>query len=119
MIAQQTSRDPDRRPDALRLMALASGYLPSGGSMVNISSLASVCPSPHTVTRAASQELGPMGIRVNAIVCGTILTDTFAGSTATAEIAAQLTSPIPLGRVAEPDEVVGTAIFLPRRRRPR
>jgi NAD(P)-dependent dehydrogenase (short-subunit alcohol dehydrogenase family) len=108
----------------LRLTALASVYLPSGGSMINISSLASTRPSPHTVvyaaakaglnavTRAAAQELAPRGIRVNALVCGTFDTDAFGRSMPTAEMAAQLASHIPLGRIAEPEEVVGTAVFL-------
>ena len=73
----------------LRLMGVAAGHLPPGGSVINISSLSSLRPTPHTVvyaaakaglnavTQAAAQELGPKGVRVNAIVCGPFHTDTF------------------------------------------
>jgi NAD(P)-dependent dehydrogenase (short-subunit alcohol dehydrogenase family) len=108
----------------LRLMSLAAEHLPAGGSVINISSLASLRPTPETVvytaakaglnvlTRAATQELGPKGIRVNAIVCGTFHTDSFDRSIPTAELEAQLASRIPLGRIATPDDIVGTALFL-------
>lgn len=107
----------------LRLMALAADHLPSGGSIINISSLASLRPSPFTIvyaaakaglnviTRAAAQELGPKGIRVNAVACGTFHTDAFDGSMPEG-LAAQLAARIPLGRIAEPGEIVGTALFL-------
>jgi NAD(P)-dependent dehydrogenase (short-subunit alcohol dehydrogenase family) len=108
----------------VRLTALAAEHLPAGGSIVNISSKASVRPTPHTVvyaaakaglnvlTQAASRELGPRGIRVNAIVCGPFHTDTFDRSIPTPEIAAGLALRISLGRIAGPEEVVGTALFL-------
>lgn len=108
----------------LRLTAVAAQHLPPGGSIINISSKASARPTPHTVvyaaakaglnvlTQAASQELGPKGIRVNAIVCGPFHTDTFDRSLPTAEAAKSLASRIALGRVGAADEVVGTALFL-------
>jgi NAD(P)-dependent dehydrogenase (short-subunit alcohol dehydrogenase family) len=107
----------------LRLTALAADYLPPGGSVVNISSKASIRPTPHTVvyaaakaglnalTLAASQELGPKGIRVNAIVCGPFHTDTFDRGMPPGE-AEQLASRLALGRIAGPEEVAGTAVFL-------
>jgi NAD(P)-dependent dehydrogenase (short-subunit alcohol dehydrogenase family) len=108
----------------LRLTALAAEHLPEGGSIINISSLASTHPMPHTVvyaaakaglnalTRAASLELGPRGIRVNAIVCGSFRTDNFSHSIPTADIEQQVIGSIPLGRIALPDEIVGSALFL-------
>jgi len=108
----------------LRLTAAAAEHLPAGGSVINISSTASVRPTPHTVvyaaakaglnalTRAASQELGPKGIRVNAIVCGPFHTDTFSRSLPTAEVEDALASRITLGRIATASEIVGTALFL-------
>jgi NAD(P)-dependent dehydrogenase (short-subunit alcohol dehydrogenase family) len=108
----------------LRLMSVAANYLPPGGSIINISSLASVHPSPHTivyaaakaglnaVTQAAAQELGPRGIRVNAIVCGTFHTDSFDRSIPTEHLEHQLAERIPLRRIATPDEIVGTALLL-------
>jgi NAD(P)-dependent dehydrogenase (short-subunit alcohol dehydrogenase family) len=108
----------------LRLSGVAAEHLPDGGSIINISSLASVRPSPHTVvyaaakaglnalTKAAAQELGPRGIRVNCIICGTFQTDSFARSIPSDEVARELAARIPLGRIASADEIVGTALFL-------
>jgi NAD(P)-dependent dehydrogenase (short-subunit alcohol dehydrogenase family) len=108
----------------LRLMGVAAGHLPPGGSVINISSLSSLRPTPHTVvyaaakaglnavTRAAAQELGPKGVRVNAIVCGPFHTDTFDRSLPTAEAAEAIASRMSLGWIAAPGEVVGTALFL-------
>jgi NAD(P)-dependent dehydrogenase (short-subunit alcohol dehydrogenase family) len=107
----------------LRITALAGDALPRGGSIINVSSLASLHPSPHTVvyaaaksglnvlTRAAAQEFGPKGIRVNAIVCGSFHTDSF-DSSMPAESMDALARRIPLGRIGDPPEVVGTALFL-------
>jgi NAD(P)-dependent dehydrogenase (short-subunit alcohol dehydrogenase family) len=108
----------------LRLTAVAAEHLPAGGSVINISSKASVRPTPHTVvyaaakaglnalTKAASQELGPQGIRVNAIVCGPFHTDTFDRSMPSAEAEKMLASRISLGRIGATEEIVGTALFL-------
>jgi len=109
----------------LRLTALAAEHMPSGGAVINISSVASMRPGPSTVvyaaakagqnalTRAAAQEFGPRGIRVNSIVCGTFHTDSLHASlTATPEAAARLAANISLGRIADADEIVGTALFL-------
>ena len=108
----------------LRLSGVAAAHLHDGGSIINISSVASLRPSPHTVvyaaakaglnalTKASAQELGPRGIRVNCIICGTFQTDSFARSIPSDEVARQLASRIPLGRIASADEIVGTALFL-------
>jgi NAD(P)-dependent dehydrogenase (short-subunit alcohol dehydrogenase family) len=108
----------------LRLMGLAAKHIPDGGTIINISSIASVRSSPHTIvyaaakaglnsiTQAAAQELGPKGIRVNAIVCGTFHTASFDRSIPTKELEEEMAARIPLGRIADPDEIVGTALFL-------
>ena len=92
----------------LRLTAVASNHLPNGGSIINISTLASLRPSPRTVvyaaakaglnvlTRASAQELGARGIRVNGVICGTFRTDSFERSMPTerdATTAGRATSP--------------------------
>jgi NAD(P)-dependent dehydrogenase (short-subunit alcohol dehydrogenase family) len=108
----------------MRLTALAAEHMAPGSAVINISSKASLRPSPFTVvyaaakaaqnafTRAASQELGPLGIRVNAIVCGTFHTDSFHSSAPTPEIQEELAAKLSLGRIGEPDDIVGTALFL-------
>ena len=108
----------------LRLMGLAAQHMPSGGSIINISSKASLHPTSFTavyaaakaglnaLTKAAADELGPRGLRVNAIVCGTFHTDSFHSSAPTEAAQAQMASSVSLGRIAEPEEIVGTALYL-------
>jgi NAD(P)-dependent dehydrogenase (short-subunit alcohol dehydrogenase family) len=108
----------------LRLTALAAEHMPPGGSVINISSKASLHPTSFTVvyaaakaglnalTKAAATEFGARGIRVNAIVCGTFHTDSFHKSAPTEELQAQMASRISLGRIAGADEIVGTALYL-------
>ena len=108
----------------LRLMALSAQHMPPGGSVVNISSKASIYPSPFTVvyaaakaglnalTKAAAQEFGSRGIRVNSIVCGTFHTDSLHASLPSEEAQAQMASKVALGRIAAAREIVGTALYL-------
>jgi NAD(P)-dependent dehydrogenase (short-subunit alcohol dehydrogenase family) len=108
----------------LRLTALAAPHIPAGGSIINISSKASLYPTPFTLvyavakaglnalTKATAKELGPRGIRVNAIVCGTFHTDSLHASLPSEELQAQMAGNVSLGRIAEADEIVGTALFL-------
>lgn len=108
----------------LRLTGLAADRMDAGGSIVNISSKASFYPNSFTVvyaaakaglnamTKAAAQEFGPRGIRVNAIVCGTFHTDSLHVSMPTEEMRREMASRVALRRIAEADEIVGTALFL-------
>jgi NAD(P)-dependent dehydrogenase (short-subunit alcohol dehydrogenase family) len=108
----------------LRLTALAVEHMPAGGAVINISSKASLHPSPFTVvyaaakagqnalTKAAAQEFGPRGIRVNSIVCGTFHTDSFRKSMPSEEAQQHMASRVSLRRVADADEIVGTALYL-------
>ena len=107
----------------LRLTALAAEHMTEGGTVINISSKASLHALPYTVvyaaakaglnalTKAAAAEYGPRGIRVNAIVCGTFHTDSFDYGM-TPEMEAQMAAAVSLGRIASADEIVGTALFL-------
>ena len=61
-------------------------------------------------TRALAAEVGQYGIRVNAIAPG--FTDTEAARTLTADITKYDVSPTPLGRLEQPDDLVGAVIFL-------
>jgi NAD(P)-dependent dehydrogenase (short-subunit alcohol dehydrogenase family) len=108
----------------LRLTALAVEHMPPGGAVINISSKASVHPSPFTVvyaaakagqnalTKAAAQEFGGRGIRVNGIVCGTFHTDSFHSSAPSEEMRDQMAERVALGRIAAAEEIVGTALYL-------
>jgi NAD(P)-dependent dehydrogenase (short-subunit alcohol dehydrogenase family) len=108
----------------LRLTALAAQHMPAGGAVINVSSKASLHPSSFTVvyaaakaglnalTRASAEEYGPKGIRVNAIVCGTFHTDSFHSSAPSEDLQNQMANGTALGRVADADEIVGTALYL-------
>jgi NAD(P)-dependent dehydrogenase (short-subunit alcohol dehydrogenase family) len=107
----------------LRLTALAADYMTEGGAVINISSKAALHALPFVVvyaaakaglnalTKAAAAEYGPRGIRVNAIVCGTFHTDSFDSGTPPG-VQEQMTKTIGLRRIASPEEIVGTALFL-------
>jgi NAD(P)-dependent dehydrogenase (short-subunit alcohol dehydrogenase family) len=107
----------------LRLTALAAEHMTDGGTVINISSTASLHAMPFTVvyaaakaglnalTKAAAAEYGPRGIRVNAIVCGTFHTDSFHHGTPP-EMQERMAANVALRRIASPDEIVGTALFL-------
>jgi NAD(P)-dependent dehydrogenase (short-subunit alcohol dehydrogenase family) len=108
----------------LRLSAVAAEHMPPGGTIITISSKASVYPSPFTVvsaaakaglntlTKAMSQEFAPRGIRVNGIICGTFHTDSFHASLPDDNAADAMAERIAVGRIADADEIVGTALYL-------
>ncbi|MGE3691060.1 MAG: SDR family NAD(P)-dependent oxidoreductase [Novosphingobium sp.] len=95
-----------------------------GGSIVNISSIAGMVanygfPSLAYVgskfavrgmTKAAAVEYGPNNIRVNSVHPGFIMTPMMIE--ATDEGGGDATSMIPLGRIAEPEEVTNLVLFL-------
>jgi 3-oxoacyl-[acyl-carrier protein] reductase len=96
-----------------------------GASIVNLSSLAghkgghpgSLAYSTAkgavlTFTRALATEIGPLGIRVNALAPGLILGTSFHTTHTTAEAARAATAMIPLGRAGDADDVARAAVFL-------
>jgi NAD(P)-dependent dehydrogenase (short-subunit alcohol dehydrogenase family) len=109
-----------------RLTALAARAIAEsgGGSIVNISSLASIKPTPiaavysaakaglNALTKASAVEYAGAGVRVNGIICGTFDTDATSGFVRNPDLLPDVVAPIPLGRVGRPDEIVGTAIYL-------
>ncbi len=108
----------------MRLSGLAAEHMAPGSTIINISSKASLRPSPFTMvyaaakaaqnvlTKAAAQELGPRGIRVNSIVCGMFHTDSFHKAAPTDEAQAFASKGVSLGRIGDPEEIVGTALYL-------
>ncbi len=63
------------------------------------------------ITRGLGRELGPEGIRVNAIAPAVLETDMVRGQL-TPELRARVLSRIPLGRLASADDVTQLALFL-------
>jgi dehydrogenase/reductase SDR family protein 4 len=96
----------------------------SGGSIIHISSVEAVKPSPglglYSVSKAAlsmltktqAKEWGPFGIRVNAILPGLIKTKFSAAIWQSETFLQKWTSKLPLQRMAEPGEIAGLAVFL-------
>ncbi len=96
---------------------------PTGGSIVNISSILSTHPSAggsvYSATKGAvdnmtyglARELGPRGVRVNAIMPGYTNTPATDGKFV-GEIGERLLAETPLGRVGEPADIAPLAVFL-------
>ena len=88
------------------------------GAIVNTSSMLGAAAMPdngayvaakhgvHGLTRAAALELGGTGIRVNAIAPGVTRTGM------TSPVSDDLLRTVPLGRIAEPEEIAAAAVWL-------
>ncbi len=98
---------------------------PSGGSVVNISSVVSTKAPPGTavysatkaavdaVTRSLAKELGPRKVRVNSINPGMVETEGFhAAGIAESDFRKQTEAQTPLGRIGQPQDVAPAAVFL-------
>ena len=98
---------------------------PNGGSIINISSVASVSPTPgsgiyaatkaavNTLTTVLAMELGARKIRVNAIAPGPVDTDGTRGvGLIGSELERQLIAQTPLGRLGQPEDIGRIAVFL-------
>ena len=97
----------------------------TGGTIINVSSVASTAAPPNTavysatkaavdaVTRALAKELGPRHIRVNAINPGFVETEgVHAQGLPGSDFAKQAEAQTPLGRVGQPDDIAPAVVFL-------
>ena len=94
------------------------------GSVINIGSIQSFVALPNSaayttskggvrlLTKALAIELGPMGIRVNAIGPGFTATPLNAEARQNPDYMANFTGRIPLGRIGAPEDVALPAVFL-------
>jgi NAD(P)-dependent dehydrogenase (short-subunit alcohol dehydrogenase family) len=64
------------------------------------------------LTVSAAVELAPFGVRVNGVAPGTILTDFNRATLDTSEKIKAVADRLPLGRVGEPQDVLGALLFL-------
>ena len=96
-----------------------------GGSIVNISSVASTAAPPNAsvysatkaavdaVTRSLAKELGPRKIRVNAINPGMVETEGFrTAGLHESDLRKQVEAQTPLGRIGQPQDIAPAAVFL-------
>lgn len=94
----------------------------SGGSIINIGSVASVKATPNSViysaskastdaiTRVLSKELASKNIRVNSILPGPTVTE--GNQVENTPMEQAIVSQTPLGRIGKPQDLAGLAVFL-------
>jgi len=103
----------------------AKYFGPNGGSIVNISSIASSINPPNTtvygatkaavdaVTKTLAKELGPRKIRVNAINPGMVETEGVqAGGFDQSDFRRDVEARTPLGRIGQVEDIAPAAVFL-------
>jgi NAD(P)-dependent dehydrogenase (short-subunit alcohol dehydrogenase family) len=107
----------------LRAEALAMREA-GGGSIVNISSIAGALTHPwmtsycvakagvNMLTRCAADDLGEIGIRVNAVMPSLVDTPLVSMLTGDEEVRREYLRRIPLGRIGEPSDVGGVVAAL-------
>jgi 3-oxoacyl-[acyl-carrier protein] reductase len=109
----------------LAAQAAAKLFDGAGGSIINLSSVVSTLAFPNasvysgtkgaidSITRSLASELGPRGIRVNAIRPGMVETEgTHAAGIENSDMQKQVKAQTPLGRLGQPADIAGTAVFL-------
>ena len=113
-----------RGPLVLTKLVVDAWMRGHGGAIVNVASIAGVRPEfglgPYGVTKAAlimlsrqlATELGPHGIRVNAVAPSIVKTEFAAALWGNEEISRRVLERNPLGRFATADEVASAIVFL-------
>ena len=108
----------------LATQAAVKQFNPAGGSIINISSVVSTLGVPaaavysgtkgaiDAITRSLAKELGPRGIRVNAINPGMVETEgVHAAGIAESDMRKQVEAQTPLGRIGQPQDIARAAVF--------
>jgi NAD(P)-dependent dehydrogenase (short-subunit alcohol dehydrogenase family) len=95
-----------------------------GGSVVAVSSTVADFPMPFNagysvgkagvdqLVRIAADELGSVGVRVNAVRPGLTATDSTARMVSNPELAGRFLEQVPLGRIGEPVDIAGAIRYL-------
>ena len=129
---EQITEDHFRKQFDLNVLGLLlttqealKNFNPAGGSIINLSSVVSTLAFPNAsvysgtkgavdaITRSLASELGPRGIRVNAIRPGMVETEgTHAAGIEDSEMQNQVRAQTPLGRLGRPVDIAGTVGFL-------
>jgi 3-oxoacyl-[acyl-carrier protein] reductase len=103
----------------------AKHFGPTGGSVINISSVVSTLAPPggsvysaskaavDAITKSLAKELGPRKIRVNSINPGMVNTEGVrAAGIHESDMRTQVEAQTPLGRIGQPDDIAPAAVFL-------
>src|SRR5438046_4718235 len=103
----------------------AKHFSDDGGSVINVSSVASSATPPNSaiytatkgavdaITRALAKELGPKNIRINAVNPGGVETEGFhALGFSGSDFEKQMVAQTPLGRLGQPQDIAPVAAFL-------
>ena len=105
------------------VQAAADALATGGGVVINLSSIGTRAANPRTMIYAAtkaavemltislSRELGPRGVRVNAVAPGQIETDMLRKVIPAAELEANIAR-VSLGRLGRPDDIADVVAFL-------
>ncbi|MGI9120163.1 MAG: SDR family NAD(P)-dependent oxidoreductase [Acidimicrobiales bacterium] len=113
------------RAPLLLVAALIPSMIERGrGAIVNLSSVSGVVGTPRraayaatkgaidAATRSLAMELGPAGIRVNAVAPGVVDTDLWAKNKVVPGVIERIEGQTPLRRWAQPDDVAEVVVFL-------
>ena len=104
--------------------AAVKAFGENGGTVINISSMASLAATPNSsvysatkaavdsVTRTLAAELGPKKILVNSVLPGPVETDGALSLSNWDEFSARLVQQTPLGRVGKPADIAKVVSFL-------
>jgi NAD(P)-dependent dehydrogenase (short-subunit alcohol dehydrogenase family) len=104
--------------------AFLSQLIETKGAVINIGSVQSFVALPNSaayttskggvraLTKALAIELSPLGVRVNAIGPGVIATPLNATARQNPDYMKNFQNRIPLGRIGEPADIAGPAVFL-------
>jgi 3-oxoacyl-[acyl-carrier protein] reductase len=109
----------------LTTQAVVAQFPKTGGSIINIGSVVGAMPPPQgsvysatkgavdSITISLSKELGPRGIRVNALNPGLIITEgTHSTGIVGSDFETNAVAGTPLGRAGQPKDVATVAAFL-------
>jgi NAD(P)-dependent dehydrogenase (short-subunit alcohol dehydrogenase family) len=113
------------RAPLLLIQALAPGMAArERGSIISLSSVSGVVGTPHrnmyaatkgaidAMTRSLACELGPQGIRVNAVAPGVVDTEMWARNKAIPGVIGLVEAQTPLRRWSQPEDVADVVVFL-------
>lgn len=109
---------------AFNVLAAFAPHIPAGGSMTVISSVDSAAPvaglahysaakaGAEALVRSAALELGPRGVRCNAVLPGVVRTPLMEPMLSRVDVAEAFVAQTPLGRLGEGSDIAEVVAFL-------